>query len=297
MISRASLTAPAFELTDAHWHQLNKTGADHKHRYGHAAIVSGPFGQGGAARLSARGALRIGAGLVSVVCDATAISEHAAQLNAIMVKSYSGDAGFVDKMCQIDPAAICIGPNLGLGRPSLNVLRHSLGLGRPMCLDADAITLMANAPDGWLGNPNPQSVMTPHEGEMWRFIPEAFTETSSRVSLAQAAAVKAGCVVLFKGADTIIAAPEREACVVSSKAFENTSWLATAGSGDVLAGFVTGLLARGFDAFDAAAIAAELHFRCARIIGPGLIAEDIPEALPKVFRRIGSSGAGRRFQC
>jgi hydroxyethylthiazole kinase-like uncharacterized protein yjeF len=280
--------ASVFEMTDAHWHLLQKSGTDHKHRYGHAAVVSGPFGQGGAARLAARGALRVGAGLVSVVCDKDAIAEHAAQLNAIMLKPYSGEVGFADKMIQIEPTAICVGPNLGLARPSLRLLKHTFDLGRPMCLDADAITLMANAPNDMFKIPTDQCVMTPHEGELRRFIPEVFAKTSCRVELAKAAANKAGCVLLFKGAETIVAAPHREPCVVSSKPFRHASWLATAGSGDVLAGFVTGLLARGFDAFDAATIAVDLHFRCAEVFGPGLIAEDIPEALPKVFDRLGS---------
>jgi NAD(P)H-hydrate repair Nnr-like enzyme with NAD(P)H-hydrate dehydratase domain len=134
---------------------------------------------------------------------------------------------------------------------------------------------------------NPQSVMTPHEGELRRYIPDVFAKTSCRVTLAQAAATKAGCVVLFKGPETIIAAPDHRPTIVSSKSYKNTSWLATAGSGDVLAGFVTGLLAREFDAFEAACVATDLHFRCADAFGPGLIAEDIPEMLSKVFRRSG----------
>ncbi|WP_339759676.1 NAD(P)H-hydrate dehydratase [uncultured Sulfitobacter sp.] len=275
---------PVFEMTDVHWQSLGKSGAGHKHRYGHAVVVSGPFGQGGAARLAARGALRIGAGLVSVVCRADAVAEHAAQLNAIMVKPYADDAGFLDHLTAIKPQAICIGPNLGLSSASKTQLAQALTLGLPMCIDADAITHLSDRSEPLPEVANRQSVMTPHEGELRRFIPEVFTETSCRVTLARRAADKAGCVVLFKGPDTVIAGPDHAPMIVSSKTFQHASWLATAGSGDVLAGFITGLLARGFDGFAAACLAAELHFRCAEAFGPGLIAEDIPEMLPKVLR-------------
>ena len=280
---RPDAPVTVFEMTNARWLSLAKSGPAHKHGCGHAVVVSGAAGHGGAARLAARGALRIGAGLVSVVCPTDAVAEHAAQLNAIMVKPYADIRDFADHLMAIKPQAICIGPNLGLAKASQSSLSQALTLGLPMCIDADAITLMA---DSTLGLPpilNSQSVMTPHEGELHRYIPQMVKATSCRVSLAQSAAAKAGCVVLFKGPDTIIAAPDQPPALVSSSAFKNTSWLATAGSGDVLAGFVTGLLARGLDAFEAACIAADLHLRCADTFGPGLVAEDIPEMLPKVL--------------
>jgi hydroxyethylthiazole kinase-like uncharacterized protein yjeF len=273
-----------FEMTGDRWRALTKSREAHKHCYGHAAIVSGPMGQGGAARLAARGALRIGAGLVSVICSQEAVAEHAAQLNAVMVKPYPSAAYFGDHLTSIKPQAICIGPNLGLGGPSQTLLSTVMALGLPTCLDADAITLISDASTDLPAIANPQSVLTPHEGELRRFIPEVFATTSCRVALAQAAAAKAGCVVLFKGPETVIAAPDQTPVIVSSRPFQNTSWLATAGSGDVLAGFITGLLARGFRGFEAAAVAADLHFRCADAFGPGLIAEDIPEMLPRLLR-------------
>mgnify|MGYP000462893299 CR=1 FL=1 len=273
-----------FEITDAHWLSLGKSGDAHKYQHGHAGIVSGPSGQGGAARLAARGALRIGAGVVSVICRTDTVAEHAAQLNAIMVKPYSGKSDFLACMTRIKPKAICIGPNLGLERSSQDLLSQALTLAVPLCLDADAITLMADTTVALPTFSNPKSVLTPHEGELRRYIPESFAMTSCRVTLANDAAKKSGCVVLFKGKDTVIVAPNRRAVIVSSARFQNTSWLATAGSGDVLAGFITGLLARGFDPFDAACLAADLHLRCADAFGPGLIAEDIPEILPKILR-------------
>jgi hydroxyethylthiazole kinase-like uncharacterized protein yjeF len=276
--------AAVFDMTDDHWQALGKSGDAHKHLYGHAAVVSGPSGQGGAARLAARGALRIGAGAVSVVCPADAVAEHAAQLNAIMVKPYADNAGLSDRLTAIKLQAISIGPNLGLTPASHLLLAQALSLELPMCIDADAITLMANGADPLPNISNPQTVLTPHEGELRRFIPETFATTSCRVSLAQSAAEKAGSVVLFKGPDTVVAAPDQGPIIVSSEKFKHASWLATAGSGDVLAGFVTGLLARGFDPFEAACLATELHFRCADAFGSGLIAEDLPEMLPTILR-------------
>lgn len=272
-----------FEMTAAHWQALGKSGAAHKHRYGHAAVVSGPVGQGGAARLAARGALRIGAGVVSVLCASDAVPEHGAQLNAIMVKPYATTGEFSEVLGRIKPQAVCIGPNLGLEHFSQSLLKDVLSLGLPACFDADAITLLANPSTSLPPISNPQSVLTPHEGELRRLIPEIFEQTSCRRTLAQAAADKMGCSVLFKGPETMIAAPDTTPAIVSAQPFKHTSWLATAGSGDVLAGFITGLLARGFDGFEAACIAANMHFRCAEAFGPGLIAEDIPEMLPKVF--------------
>lgn len=283
-MTKAGSDCIAFEMTRSHWQALGKSGAAHKHLYGHAAVISGPAGQGGAARLAARGALRIGAGVISVLCQTNAVLEHAAQLNAIMVKPYAKTAKFAEHLAEVNPQAVCIGPNLGLGRESQSVLRDVLSLGLPTCYDADAITLMANAAGSLPTISNPQSVLTPHHGELRRLIPEVFARTSSRRALAQAAADKMGCVVLFKGPETIVAAPDTVPKIVSAQSFGSTSWLATAGSGDVLAGFITGLLARGFDASEAACIAATLHFSCAEVIGTGLIAEDIPEALPKVLQ-------------
>lgn len=273
-----------FEMTNAHWDALGKSGDAHKHRYGRVAVVSGPAGQGGAARLAARGALRIGAGVVTVLCAPDAVGEHAAHLDAIMVKSVAPENGLSPVLAAMEPQAVCIGPNLGLGPASQASLADAIRFGAPMCIDADAITLMADLAISLPALTNARCVMTPHEGELRRLIPDTFEQTTCRVTLAQTAADKTGCVVLFKGPDTIVAPPRGPAIQVSSAPYPNAAWLATAGSGDVLAGFVTGLLARGFDPVDAATIASDLHFRCADAFGPGLIAEDLPEMLPRVLR-------------
>lgn len=273
-----------FAMTQAHWDHLQKSGDRHKHCYGHAVIVAGPFGHGGAARLAARGALRIGAGLVSVACAADAVQEHAAHLNAIMIKPFGAGRSLPACFTQIRPSAICIGPNLGLDAAAKRALVDTLAQTCPICIDADAITLLSDATGGIDPAAQRQNVMSPHEGELRRFIPAAFEQTTCRVTLATLAAAKANCVVLFKGVDTIIAAPTGEFATVSSRPFQHAGWLATAGSGDVLSGFITGLLARGLGAFEAASVAAHLHLLCAEAFGPGLIAEDIPEMVPRVLR-------------
>lgn len=269
-----------------HLDMLKKSGDRHKYDYGHAVVVSGPAGQGGAARLAARGALRIGAGLVSVLCAHDSRAEHAARLDAIMVKTYNDREGFVDKLTTLNPSAVCIGPNLGVCDQGRMKLTETMSLAMPLCIDADAITLFAQDPQLINAGHHDQVVMTPHEGELRRLIPTAFTKTSCRVSLAKIAADATHCCVLFKGPETIIARPNGDCIVVKSASFHNSAWLATAGSGDVLSGFITGLLARGFGAFDAAAVGADLHLRCAEMIGPGLIAEDIPDVLPHVFSEL-----------
>ena len=166
---------------------------------------------------------------------------------------------------------------------------------RPTVLDADALTLLARDA-GLFGLLHAGCVLTPHAGEFARLFPEIAAKLEapavkgpaySKVDACREAAARAGCVVLFKGADTVIASPDGR-CAINSAAYERSApWLATAGSGDVLAGFITGLLARGFAPMQAAETAAWLHVECARSFGPGLIAEDLPEELPKVFRALG----------
>ena len=285
-------TCPEYRISADQLKLLEKSGERHKYAYGHAIVVSGPAGQGGAARLAARGALRIGAGLVSVVCAQDARAEHAARLDAVMVKTYSDAAGYVDQLSALKPSAVCIGPNFGLGRDSRDKLSATLLSPYPLCLDADAITLVAQEPDLIKAVSHPQVVMTPHEGELRRLIPEAFARTHSRKSLAQIAAQSTGSNILFKGTDTIVARPNGDCVVVRSDPYAHAAWLATAGSGDVLSGFITGLMARGFDAFDAAAMGALLHLECAEAFGPGLIAEDIPDVLPTVLARYFSGQSG-----
>lgn len=268
---------------------------NHKYTHGHAHFLAGPSGRGGAARLAARGALRIGAGLVTVGCPAAALGENAAQLNAIMVRAVDGAAGLTDLLDSEKIAALCLGPGLGLTEATKELVEVAMKSGVKCVLDADGLSIYQNNENVLVELLHENVVLTPHAGEFKRLFPDIaakLTETPtkgpaySKVDATREAAKRAGCVVLFKGADTVIADPDGR-CSINSAHYERAApWLATAGSGDVLAGFIAGLMARGFAPMQAAETAAWLHVECALSFGPGLIAEDLPEELPKVFRTL-----------
>ncbi|WP_099823941.1 NAD(P)H-hydrate dehydratase [Oceaniglobus indicus] len=270
---------------------LSKAGG-HKFDHGHALILSGGVGQGGAARMATRGALRIGAGLVTIACPPAALIENAAQLNAIMLRALK-DADALAKALEDDRInALCAGPGLGITPRTADLVRQVLDARRNTVLDGDALTLVARDPD-LFARLHDRCVLTPHGGEFARLFPDIAHSMSapvteqhvfSKVDATCAAAARAGCTVLFKGPDTVIATPQGDASIHSAQYDRAVPWLATAGAGDVLAGFVAGLLARGFAPMAAAETAAWLHVECARRFGPGLIAEDLPDRLPSVLR-------------
>ncbi|QFU08323.1 Bifunctional NAD(P)H-hydrate repair enzyme Nnr [Rhodobacteraceae bacterium THAF1] len=262
----------------------------HKFDHGHALVLSGGVGRGGAARLAARGGLRIGAGLVTVACPPAALIENAVQLNAIMLRSVTDGDALAAMLEDARLNALCLGPGLGTGPREAGLVWAALGARRRIVLDGDALTLLANNAD-LMALLHVDCVLTPHEGEFARLFPdlsERLSEdnTYSKVDATRNAAARAGCVIVFKGPDTVIATPDGRAAIHAAAYDRAAPWLATAGSGDVLAGFVTGLLARDFTPFDAACTAAWLHTECALKFGPGLIAEDLPEILPQVLRAL-----------
>lgn len=276
---------------------LGKGGAAHKFDHGHAFILSGGIASGGASRLAARGAQRIGAGLVTVGCPPSAVMVNAVQLNAIMLKPIRDAAALNDVLQDDRINALCLGPGMGVDRGELveAVLNRVQGVCRPVVLDADALTILSRDP-GVFAMLHDRCILTPHAGEFARLFPDIaakLTESGegghaySKSDATREAAKRAGCVVLFKGANTVIAAADGRCAATAADQNHTAAWLATAGSGDVLAGFITGLLARGFAPFQAATAGAWLHIECARSFGPGLIAEDLAEELPKVFRAIG----------
>ena len=276
-------------------------GHGHKFDHGHAVILSGGPGCTGAARLAARGALRIGAGLVTLGVPPAAQMEVASQITALMLARVP-DADALNAVLDDDRInALCLGPGLGLGDHAASLIDAVLGArhlstARQVVFDADALTLMAADP-ARLAALNDHAILTPHAGEFARLFPDiadklaAVADTGpaySKVDATRDAAAQCGAVVLFKGPDTVIAHPDGR-CSVHAAAYGRAApWLATAGAGDVLAGFITGLLARGFDPMTAAETAAWLHVECARGFGPGLIAEDLPEMLPTVLKGLGA---------
>ncbi len=295
---------------------IRKTASDHKYHHGHALILSGPVTRTGAARLAARGALRIGAGLVTVGAPADALAEHAAQLNAVMLCEVGEAAALAEVLQDNRINALCLGPGLGVERVRALVVAalavpapepghigseeggsgSGPGPRRGIVLDADALTAFAGNPQHLFDMLHKNCVLTPHGGEFARLFPDIAEKLNapatkgpaySKVDATREAAKRTGCVVLYKGPDTVIAAPDGR-CAINSALYDRAApWLATAGSGDVLAGFITGLLARGFAPMQAAETAAWLHVECALKFGPGLIAEDLPEQLPAIFRDLG----------
>ena len=251
---------------------------DHKYSRGHAVILSGPAGKSGAARLAAAAALRVGAGLVTVASPRGAVAEHAAQLNAIMIDPWRDSMGFRRLLSDPRRNAVCLGPGAGVGKQLRENVLTALNLEKATVLDADAITAFASSPKSLFRNLHGNCILTPHQGEFGRL----FNLGGDRLKMARAAAIECTAVVLLKGPDTVIASPDGRT-VINKNA---PPQLATAGSGDVLAGLCTGILAQGVPAFEAAAIACWLHGAVGNHLGLGLIAEDLASALPAVLKEL-----------
>jgi ADP-dependent NAD(P)H-hydrate dehydratase / NAD(P)H-hydrate epimerase len=260
----------------------------HKYDRGHAVVVSGASWSTGAARLAARGALRAGAGLVTIASPRDALAVNAATSLAVMVRPVDGAAELEGFLSDRRFNAVAIGPGLGVGEATCELVLTALSGNRAVVLDADAVTSFADDPkrlaQALLLRSGTASILTPHEGEFSRFfwaLDEA-TKVGSKLDRARLAAAKTGSVVLIKGGDTVVAAPDGRASIaVNAPAF-----LATAGAGDVLTGIAAGLLAQGMPSFEAASAAVWLHGEAAAVAGPGLISEDLPEALPAVYRTL-----------
>lgn len=253
----------------------------HKYSRGHAVSVSGGPSATGAARLGARAALRIGAGLVTVASPPSALQVNAMHLTAIMLQRFEGAEGLTDLLEDKRKNAVLIGPGNGVGSDTRENVQAVLTSGAATVLDADALTSFEAIPrdlfvaiENYFAGP---VVLTPHEGEFKRLFPDL---EGSKIERTCAAAKIAHAVIVLKGPDTIIASPDGRAIINSNAGPE----LGTAGSGDVLAGMITGLLAQGMPAFQAAAAAVWLHGEAGHRVGRGLIAEDLPEQIPALVQ-------------
>lgn len=260
----------------------------HKYGRGHAVIVSGELSQTGAARLAARAALRIGAGLVTVASPREALAVNATALTAVMVRPIDTPDELGQMLADRRFNALGIGPGAGVGDRTRDNVLTALKAGTALVLDADALTSFAGNPEELFeaakSLPQPQIVLTPHEGEFPRLFSDMSNKNPLRSKLerVRVASQRSGAVVLLKGSDTVVAAPDGRAAIAANA----PPWLATAGSGDVLTGIITGLLAQRVGAFEAACIGVWMHGEAACEAGPGLIAEDLTETLPAVFRRV-----------
>jgi hydroxyethylthiazole kinase-like uncharacterized protein yjeF len=259
----------------------------HKYMRGHAVVVSGPIEMTGAARLSARAALRAGAGLVTIASPRHALVAHAAANLSVMVRPVDGAAALAAFLEDTRRNAVLIGPGGGIGPDMTAMVKAVIGARRRAVLDADALSSFAGQPgDLFAAMPDDHGdiVITPHEGEFQRLFSTVadIAEAPSKLAKARLAAATFGVVVVLKGADTVVATPDGRASIAENA----PPWLATAGSGDVLAGIILGLLSQGMPAFDAASAGVWLHGELGREVGPGLIADDLADALRPVLGRL-----------
>ena len=271
-----SIGPTAFENHSAHWRGAmpRPTHAGNKFTRGHA-LISGGYPLTGAARMAARAAARIGAGLVTVAVSEQALPIYAAALTSVMVAPIIGAEDFAHLLADRRITGFLIGPGAGLGSHTRGRALEMLATGRATVIDADAISCFKDETSALIRAISGPCVITPHEGEFSR----VFDVTGDKLTRSRAAAGSSNAVIVLKGGDTVIAAPDGRV-IINTNA---PPTLATAGAGDVLSGIILGLLAQGMEPFLAAAAAVWLHGAAATAFGPGLLAEDLPDLLPGVL--------------
>jgi hydroxyethylthiazole kinase-like uncharacterized protein yjeF len=252
----------------------------HKHRRGRLAVLSGPAKATGAARMAAEAGLRAGAGLVTMLTPPGAALVNASHLTEVMIRSFKDCDGFLEALDDIRATAAVLGPAAGKTDALKQVVIAALSRPLPVVLDGDALSVFENDPDHLLGHLRHHDVITPHAGEFERLFPGLTGTALNKIEAARSAADKAGCVVVFKGADSVIAAPGRTPRINTHA----SPALATAGTGDTLAGLIGGFLAHGAPAFDAASAAVWLHGEAGLRLGPGMIAGELADAMPSVMQ-------------
>lgn len=267
---------PDFWLSSFPW----PTALSHKHARGRLVVVSGEAWNTGAARLAARSGLRLGAGVVTLLSPSEALSVNAGHLEAVMLKGFDTEAELEQLAADVDAAVI--GPAAGVTENTLVNVLALARTGAALVIDADAITVFRDDPEELFSVLDVDDVLTPHPGEFDRLFPGVLKDSPERITAARRAAQQADAIVLLKGGDTVIAAPDGRVCVNVN----GSPWLATAGSGDVLAGFIGSLIAQGMESFEAACAAAWIHAEAADLHGPGLTAEDLPGLAPSILRRL-----------
>ena len=264
---------PDLWLSAFRWPRLT----DHKYTRGYA-IVAGGANMTGAGRLAARGALRAGAGMVALASPRQAAGQYGPATAAVIVDPIDGPEDFAALVGDGRVSAVLVGPGNGVGDETRQNVLAALGTGKPTVVDADGLTVFHRRPKDLIDAIDGPCVMTPHDGEFRRL----FSEQGDRLARARGASVQSGAIIVLKGADTVIAAPDGRAAINTNAPAD----LATAGAGDVLAGLITGLAAQGMPVFEAACAGCWLHGAAASAIGPGLIADDIPDAIPPVLKSL-----------
>jgi NAD(P)H-hydrate epimerase len=284
----SSIPPDTFENHPALWADAMPLLNQHSNKYdrGHALIWGG-WPSTGAARMAALAAARIGAGLTTIAVDMShsyvALSVYAATLTSIMVNPIHRHQDLDKLLADKRITGSLIGPGAGIGPDTQTRVLAMLKSGQATVLDADALSSFQHDPASLFDAITGPCVLTPHEGEFARLFEDVIVSSSNdKLSRTRAAAKASGAIVILKGNDTVIAAPDGRA-IINANA---PSTLATAGSGDVLAGIVLGLLTQGVEPFLAAASAVWLHGASANNFGPGLIAEDLPNRLPAVLKQL-----------
>ncbi|MBL0403690.1 NAD(P)H-hydrate dehydratase [Microvirga aerilata] len=289
-ISREILAAKGGSLFANHpplWlHALPKPGLmSHKYERGHTLVASGGATRTGAARLAARAALRVGSGLVTVASPPEALGVNAAHLTAIMLRGCDGPEGLHAILQDTRFNSLVLGPALGIHSGTRAMVAVAVQARRSLVLDADALTSFEGMASEFRGAfRGAPAVLTPHDGEFSRLFKDHpdILDPASKIEKTRRAAAYTGAVVLLKGADTVIAAPDGRTAINEN----GTPYLATAGSGDTLCGLIAGLMAQGVPAFEAACAGVWIHAEAGASFGPGLIAEDLAELVPGVLRNL-----------
>lgn len=289
----ASIPARSFINLPALWRDMLPPSQHDQHKYsrGHLAVFSGGPSSTGAARLAAMAAARAGAGAVTLYSPGNALLINAVQLTSIMLRTVDTPEDFIEIAAERPPDALVLGPGFGLDRPLREMVTTALALERSktLLLDADGISIFQDQPAtlfAAIASSALEVVLTPHAGEFSRLFPDlASNATMSKLECARQAAQRAGAIIVLKGPDTVIAAPDGRAAINVN----GTPWLATAGSGDVLAGLIAGLAAQKMPLWQAACAGVWIHSQAAVGFSPGLIAEDLPHLIPDIVRELYAS--------
>lgn len=265
----------------------------HKHKRGRLCVLSGPPGSTGAAVLSARAGLIGGAGFVTLLSGAKDVADLSLSEPSLVVRALDNQQTLGRQLDGLRANGLVLGPGGGMTSLLKAQVIEALRSGVPLVLDADALSLFENDPQALFADLHEGVVLTPHAGEFARLFPGLATKTDqNKIEVTQRAASICGAIILYKGADTVIATPDGRVRVN----VHASPRLATAGTGDVLAGLIGSFLAQGMNAFDAASAGAFVHGEAGRLCGSGSTVNTVLAQLPEALARIRALSERRKAQ-